>query len=79
MRFFGVIAVLFAGCMFVACDQPKDGKTADEQAEPPVMVEEEVIEETVVVPDESAGAHQGEPPSSNQPQPVYPDGGGSGQ
>ncbi len=79
MRYFGVIAVLFAGCLFVACDQPTDSKKADESAEPPVMVEEEVTEETVVEPDASAGAHQGEPPSANQPQPVYPDGGGSDQ
>ncbi len=70
---------MFAGCLFVACDQRTDSKTCDESAEPPVMVDEEVTEETVLEPDASAGAHQGDPPSANQPHPVYPAGGGSDQ
>ena len=43
------------------------------------MMEEEdvMMEETIVVPppvsvDPPAEAHKGEPPSPNQPQPVYP-------
>ena len=76
MRYFGIIAVFSAGCLFAACDQAADEKKAEEAAEEPVVVEEEVTEETVVVPDASGEAHQGEPPSPGQPQPVYPDGGG---
>jgi len=70
---------MVAGCLFVACEQQKDDEKAQESADQPVAVEEEVTEETVVVPDAPAAAHQGEPPSPNQPQPVYPDGGGSDQ
>jgi hypothetical protein len=57
---------------------PEDAMEADE-SNGEVMVEEEVMEETIVVPptgseDAASEPHTGEPPSPSQPQPVYPEG-----
>ena len=46
---------------------------------PETVIEEEVMEETIVVPptvseDAPKEPHMGEPPSPSQPQPVYPEG-----
>jgi hypothetical protein len=48
------------------CEQPKDEQMAEE---PATETPKEPVESS------SSGVHKGEPPSANQPQPVYPDGG----
>jgi len=58
MKYLGLGSVLLAACLFTACDKPKDD---DAKKEKPAA-------------EAPSGVHKGEPPSPNQPQPVYPDG-----
>jgi hypothetical protein len=66
MKYVGLTVVLLSAFVFTACEQPKEEQTAEE---PAAEVPKEASESA------SSGVHKGEPPSANQPQPVYPDGG----
>jgi hypothetical protein len=62
-----------------AADGAAEPEDAMEAEAPAGMVEEEVMEETIVVPptvaeDAPSEPHMGEPASPSQPQPVYPEG-----
>ena len=87
MKYLGLGGALLAALMLAACERPKD-EAADKDAAPaavesevakePAAVEEVTTEETIVVPptvseDAPKAPHKGEPPSPNQPQPIYPD------
>ncbi len=61
MKHVGLTVVLLSAFVFTACEQP--------QEEPAAKLPKEASESA------SSGVHRGEPPSANQPQPVYPDGG----
>ena len=65
MKYLGLGSVLLAACVFTACEKPKD----DEAAETPAAEAPKSDANGM-----ASGAHKGEPPSPNQPQPVYPDG-----
>ena len=63
MRSLGLVAALFAACLFSACEEPQ--KSADEPVQEPSEQPKT---------DTPSGSATGEPPSPNQPQPVYPEG-----
>ncbi len=66
MKTLGLVAALFAGFLFSACEEAQ--KPAEEpSAQKPT---EQPMTDTVPAPEPSMG----EPPSPNQPQPVYPEG-----
>jgi hypothetical protein len=77
MKYIGMIAAVVAMGLFAACEQPKDDD-ADKPAEAPAaeegMTEESTSTSPMVSEDAPSEPHMGEPPSPNQPQPVYPDG-----
>jgi len=66
MKHVGLAVVLFSAFLLSGCEQPKDEQMAEE---PATETPKEPVESS------SSGVHKGEPPSANQPQPVYPDGG----
>lgn len=63
MKSLGLVTALFAACLFSACEEPK--KSADAPAQEPSQPAQV---------EDASGPPEGEPPSPNQPQPVYPDG-----
>ncbi len=66
MKHVNLTMALLAAFVLTGCEGPKDEQTAEE---PAAEMPKEAAES------ESTGVHKGEPPSANQPQPVYPDGG----